>query len=225
MKKKLMIFLLLIVTALSHAQSDTSRLAKISRNRYAIALIPSGARNIYGIAIGPVGSEAFCNLAYTKYSHGLNLQIPGQGFFQVFYIKSYFFGKAEQTPDNDSLAFYDTLPLRAVHNGLIISPFGTFTPKVNGISLSLFMSMGRTVNGISINPLWNLYEKINGFTIGVVNTVSTMKGVQIGIFNKTANLHGVQIGLWNKNQKRSLPILNWNFKRSEKRKLAEDSGF
>lgn len=214
-----------MITTVSFAQDDTTRLAKISRNRYAFALIPSGARNIYGIAIGPVGSEAICNLTYTKYSHGLNLQIPGQGFLQAFYINKIDFSEAEKTPENDSLAFYDTLPLRAVHNGLILSPFGTFTSEVNGISLSLFMSMGQTVNGISINALWNLYDKVNGVAIGAVNTIGTVKGVEIGVVNKTAHLHGLQFGLWNKNQKRSLPILNWNFKKDQKRKSAADAGF
>lgn len=225
MKRKLLIILLLLLTAVSFAQNDTSRLAKISRNRYAFALVPSAARNIYGIAIGPVGSEAICNLSHTRYSHGLNLQIPGQGFLQVFYIHKNEFDELSLTPESDSLAAYDTLPMRAVHNGLMLSPFGTFTPKVNGISLSLFMSLGQTVNGVSINALWNLYDKINGLTIGAVNTVGTVKGVQIGIVNKTANLHGAQFGLWNKNQKRSLPFINWNFKKDEKRKLKEEDVF
>ena len=215
-----------MITTSAFAQDDTTRLAKISRNRYAIALIPSGARNIYGIAIGPMGSEGFCNLAYTKYSHGLNLQIPGQGFLLAFHISIIAnFGETEQTPENDSLAFYDTMPLRAVHNGLILSPFGTFTSEVNGISLSLFMSLGQTVNGVSINALWNLYDKVNGVTIGAVNTIGTVKGVEIGLVNKTAHLHGLQFGLWNKNQMRSLPIVNWNFKKDEKRKPAADAGF
>lgn len=216
MKKKLLIILLLFFTTVSFAQNDTTWLAKISRNRYAFALVPSAARNIYGIAIGPVGSEAICNLTYTRYSHGLNLQIPGQGFLQVFYINKTGIGETEQTPENDSLAAYDTLPVRAVHNGLMFSPFGTFTPKVNGISLSLFMSLGQTVNGVSINTFWNLYNKIYGVAIGAVNTVGTVKGVQIGIVNETAKLHGLQFGLWNKNQKRSLPFINWNFKKEEK---------
>jgi hypothetical protein len=216
MKKKLIIILLLLITTISFAQNDTTRLANISRNRYAFALIPSAARNIYGIAIGPVGSEAICNLSHTRYSHGLNLQIPGQGLLQVFYIKIIpDYDEAEQTPD-DSLAYHDTLPLRAVHNGLMLSPFGTFTPKVNGVSLSLFMSLGQTVSGVSINALWNLYANANGVVIGAVNTITTVKGVQIGIVNKSTNLHGVQFGLWNKNQKRSLPFINWNFKRDEK---------
>lgn len=214
-----------MLTIVSSAQDDTTRLSKISRNRYAFALIPSGARNIYGIAIGPVGSEAICNLAYTKYSYGLNLQIPGQGFLQVFYINTSNFREIEQSSPNDTVSEQDTLPLRAVHNGLILSPFGTFTPKVNGVSFSLFMSLGQTVNGVSINALWNLYDKVNGVAIGAVNTIKTAKGVQIGIVNKTAHLHGVQFGLWNKNQKRSLPILNWNFKKDEKRKLAAEAGF
>jgi hypothetical protein len=32
------------------------------------------------------------------------------------------------------------------------------------------------------------------------------------MFNKTLDLRGIQIGLWNKNGKRSLPLINWQFK-------------
>jgi hypothetical protein len=39
-----------------------------------------------------------------------------------------------------------------------------------------------------------------------------MKGVQIGLINKSKKLKGLQIGLWNVNQKRKLPLINWNFK-------------
>lgn len=45
------------------------------------------------------------------------------------------------------------------------------------------------------------------------NGSKEMKGVQIGLFNKAVKLRGIQIGAWNVNQKRKLPIINWNFKR------------
>lgn len=37
-------------------------------------------------------------------------------------------------------------------------------------------------------------------------------GVQIGAVNQAKKLKGIQFGLWNVNEKRSLPIFNWNFK-------------
>ena len=53
---------------------------------------------------------------------------------------------------------------------------------------------------------------IYGIAIGLVNHAAVVKGIQIGLINKTKKLRGFQFGLWNKNEKRSLPILNWNFK-------------
>src|SRR5690554_7685694 len=107
----------------------------------------------------------------------------------------------------------DTIPLRAIHNGLIVSPFGTFTDQVNGLSFSLWMSMGKKINGVSINLLWNFYEKMNGISIGLVNQTAETNGLQIGLVNKSLKLKGIQLGFWNKNEKRSLPIINWNFSR------------
>lgn len=212
MKRLTFILLLLSLTNFSFSQNDTIKFDKKAKDRFGIWLIPSASKNIYGIAIGPVGSEAICNRPYTKYSHGLNLQILGQGFFQTFYINKVKFKDFHANENTDSLSLQDTLPLRAIHNGLMISPLGTFTNQVNGISFSLWMSMGQKINGLSINLLWNLYEQINGITLGFVNQTAVTNGLQIGLVNKTKKLRGFQFGLWNKNDKRSLPIINWNFK-------------
>jgi hypothetical protein len=196
----------------SFSQNDTILPDKKKTDRYVFWLIPSAATNIYGIAIGPFGSEAVCKRPYTKYSHGLNFQVLGQGFLQTFYINKVKFKDFRKTGNNDSISTIDTIPKRAIHNGLLISPFGSFTDQVNGISFSMWMSMGRKINGLSFNLLWNLYHKINGVSIGLVNHAFMTKGLQIGIVNKTVKLRGFQFGLWNKNERRSLLIINWNFK-------------
>lgn len=209
MKRITISILILCSTIFSFSQSDTLKLDKKKTNRFVIWFIPSIATNIYGIAIGPVGSEAICNLPYTKFSHGINFQLIGQGFFQTFYIRKM---KFKEFQLSDTGIFNDTLPKRAMHNGILISPFGTFTDQVNGLSFSLWMSMGQKTNGLTLNLLWNRYEQINGISIGLVNHAAVTKGIQIGIVNKTKKLRGFQFGLWNKNKKRSLPIFNWNFK-------------
>lgn len=182
-------------------------------NKYIIGFIPSKANNIFGIAIGPIGSEAICNKPYTKYSHGLNVQIPGQGILQVFYILNSPFKQSYKTDiiENEILVA-DTSYKRVIHNGLLLSLLGTFSDQVNGVSISGWMSLGKNINGVSANLLWNLYYEINGLSIGVFNSSLVMQGVQIGFINKTIKLKGVQIGFWNRNEKRSLPLVNWNFK-------------
>lgn len=214
MKIKSIAILVIIIfsTTFSYSQSDTSKHEMKKTNRYIFWLIPSDATNIYGISIGLIGSESICDRPYTKYSHGLNFQIFGQGFFQTFYINKLKFKDFHKSVSEDSSTIIDTTPKRAIHNGLLISSFGTFTDQVNGISFSLWMSMGKKINGLSFNLLWNLYEQINGISIGLVNHAVVTKGMQIGIVNIAKNLKGFQIGLWNKNEKRSLPLLNWSLK-------------
>ena len=53
---------------------------------------------------------------------------------------------------------------------------------------------------------------MNGIGIAVIGNFDTeVNGTQIGLFNKANKLKGIQIGLWNTNEKRRLPIINWNF--------------
>jgi hypothetical protein len=190
------------------SHQDSIKLDKLKRDRYIIWLLPSAATNIYGIAVGLFGSDALCNSPYTKYSHGINFQVFGQGFVNTFYInKVDFSNEFLQETHNDSTW------RRAVHNGILLSTFGTWTDKVNGISFSLWMSAGTKVNGISCNLLWNLYHQINGVSIAAFNRTAITKGFQIGFLNKSNELRGFQFGIWNKNEKRSLPIINWNFKK------------
>lgn len=192
--------------------TETKRANK-QRNRYGIATLPSRSKNIYGIAIGPGGSELYCHLPYTRYSHGINLQLPGQGFvLTLMLIHNPFKQNYINNLADSSLIYADTSFIRSVHNGLLLSVLGTMTMRVNGISFSGFYSSGYRVNGISLNLLGNLYSKINGLVIGVINHTIETNGLQLGFINKTVNLKGFQIGLWNKNERRSLPLINWNFK-------------
>jgi hypothetical protein len=73
------------------------------------------------------------------------------------------------------------------------------------------MSAGTEVNGLSFNLLWSIYQESNGIVIALVNHVNTGRGLQVGLINKANNFRGIQIGLWNRNDKRSLPLINWNF--------------
>jgi hypothetical protein len=208
MGKTRFLILTMMTTIFVFTQNDSTLSSQKLKNRYGLWFIPSAATNIYGIAIGPLGSEVICNQPYTKYSHGINLQVPGQGFIQTFNIGRIKFNKIDSLENGSSV---DTIPKRVIHNGLLISLFGTFSDQVNGISISSWMSLGKKMNGLSINLLCNLYQELNGVVIGAVNHVITTNGVQIGLVNKTRFLRGIQIGLWNVNQRRSLPIINWSF--------------
>ncbi len=97
-------------------------------------------------------------------------------------------------------------------NGLNIGFFDPDDNITNGIELNFVINSG-IINGIAITPFVGNHYNANGISIsGLGNYDSRARGIQIGLFNKCNDLKGLQIGLWNKNQKRSLPIINWNFK-------------
>lgn len=195
-------------SAISQTLSDTVQKTLKPYSSYGIAWIPAKAPNVYGVAIGLIGSETVCNLDYTRHSHGLNVQLVGQGIFQPFYIKS--LKNLYALPDSVQKKLKASF-MRSFHNGLVLSTFGTMTHKTNGIAISPWMSFGGKLNGIAFNMLWNLYYDMNGASIGLVNHALNVKGVQIGLLNRTKKLKGIQIGLWNKNEKRSFPFINWDF--------------
>ena len=132
-------------------------------------------------------------------------------------------------------------PLSEIINGISLSTFGTecdcitnglstgligqLNFQVNGISSSLFMNFAQRHNGLQL-ALYNEAYYMSGVQIGlsssgvhtkglqigvIENHGEITKGVQIGLINKSNNLKGIQIGLWNVNQKRKLPLINWNF--------------
>ena len=191
--------------------NDTVR----TQNRYVLGLLPSRSKNLYGIAIGPIGSECFCYLPYTRNSNGLNIQL-GQGIFQTFMIKSWNLDKYTEIIDslnNADILHSKSIPLKKViHNGILLAVFGTFSDQINGISCSAWMSSNRIVNGLSFNLLWNIQQTINGAVIGIANTTIKTYGVQAGLYNKSVKLKGFQFGIWNVNEKKTLPLVNWNFK-------------
>lgn len=112
-------------------------------------------------------------------------------------------------------------------NGINISGGSIGEINFNGITLAGIAQFGILNNGIAIAGVWNAMDKSNGMQISLLlneslynngvqvaigNNSIVMNGVQIGILNESKKLRGFQFGLWNKNGKRSLPLINWQFK-------------
>lgn len=112
--------------------------------------------------------------------------------------------------------------------GISATMFLHYSRKNNGISIAGVSNTIERGNGIFIAPGGNGIYKGNGVMIGgmfgneahIFNgiQISTENyitgrgtGIQIGIFNKAKNFRGIQLGLWNVNDKRSFPIVNWQF--------------
>ena len=97
-------------------------------------------------------------------------------------------------------------------NGIIVG-IGNTVFISNGISIGLSGANAVIANGIQIGGMVNEVNFLRGLQIGFSNQIfENGQGLQIGVFNKSKNFKGIQLGLWNTNDKRSLPILNWNFK-------------
>ena len=175
-------------------------------NAYVFHFIPSVKENIYGVSFGPVGSESICNVSYLRKSHGLNFQLIGQGLFIPLNVQEFSFDSLLLKPDT---LLFTTQNARSLHNGLLLSIFGTYTDFSNGIVLSAGCSFGRKVNGLAFNLFANKYYVANGIELGIQNQAYKVSGLQIGLFNRCVVLNGLQIGLWNVNEKRKLPIVNW----------------
>jgi hypothetical protein len=175
-------------------------------NAYVFHLIPSVKDNIYGISLGPIGSEAICNAIKLRRTHGINIQLIGQGFFIPMNRKEFAFEQIFLPLDS---LFFTTQNARSLHNGLLLSTFGTYTDFSNGIVLSVGCSFGREVNGLAVNLFANKYYVANGVELGIQNQAHKVNGLQVGLFNRCVELNGLQIGLWNVNEKRKLPLVNW----------------
>jgi hypothetical protein len=73
--------------------------------------------------------------------------------------------------------------------------------------------------GVGINAalLDNYSDDFGGVQVSCFNNSKKMKGLQVGLVNKSEHLRGIQLGLWNVNEKRKLPLINWNFKAKNKK--------
>jgi len=208
MKSILFFIFFAIATAnILFAQKDE---IKKLENSYVFRFLPSVKDNIYGIGIGLFGSEVICNVTHVRRSHGLNIQIIGQGLFVPLNRKAFSYNVLFAT--DTSWMLRENHKFKAVHNGVLISSFGTMTEASNGIVLSGLSSLGYYLNGLGINLLSSKYTYVNGLSISLNNQSYMVKGLQVGLINKTRKLKGFQIGLWNCNEKRKLPLINWSFK-------------
>ena len=151
-------------------------------------------------------------------TNGLRLEIPGIGFLSFM---GNGFPNAKEPFDLTNHRFSEVI------NGLNISTGSWCDCNYNGLTIAAVGQYGKLGQGFSLAGGWNIIDKQNGLQIALIanssyymngvqisafNYINTGNGLQIGIFNKSENFKGIQIGLWNVNQKRKLPLINWNFK-------------
>lgn len=198
------------------------------KTRYLFGTFHTQNTTINGISVGAF--PQFNDKKRFVRTNGIRLEVPGIGL--VGFMAN---GSLIRNEETDEIV-----------NGLNISTGTIGNVSFNGITLALVTQSGTENNGVAIAGLWNGMDKSNGIQIaGLANEATycngiqiaisnateymiglqigganyankKMIGLQIGIWNKSKNTKGVQLGLWNINEKRKLPIINWNFKKNKK---------
>lgn len=216
MKTNLLFTLLIGSTFAVKAQSENRK------TRFPAGIFHQKDQTINGFSLGLyTGMNDFAGENRNVHTNGIRLEAVGLGLF-VPLIPSSPISENENAYKSAMSA-----PVSERINGLNLSPAGTVCDCLtNGISAGFIGQISQQVNGVSGSIMINLAEKhngvqlamfnesyaMNGIQIGLGNTGYRARGLQIGLVNHSTNLKGMQIGLWNVNQKRKLPILNWNFK-------------
>jgi hypothetical protein len=213
-----LIIIFLVLPVFSYGQNN---------NRFPIWTFHEKDVNIYGISVGLVSTMDERNTN----TNGIRLELIGLGILIPMMSKYPDFGERRSERINGlNLSALGTTG-NCLTNG-ISAGFGQLIYQVNGISLAMFMNLTHIQNGIMVSCFnvshtmnglqlgfmnFNLGNgiKVNGVQIAVMNESEKMNGLQIGIHNESKNLKGIQIGIWNVNQKRKLPLINWNFKRTD----------
>lgn len=194
------------------------------QNRYLGWYLPSSNTRINGLGIGLVLNKLEePPLIVTTVVNGVSIEILGYGAVlpmmggdpvtnkpDTFYLDS-----ANIASELNKFNYPNY-----IINGITISPGGTNTTNanINGINISGIATATGRMNGLSMSLFYNGSGIVNGVSMAMLsnNTIQS-NGLQIGLFTSTKRLKGIQIGLWNKNEKRTLPIFNWNFRSTSDR--------
>lgn len=213
MKTKLTILALIGITFDLVAQTE------VRNPKFLLGTFHQPNQNINGLSVGlwPSLDNDFRNV----YTNGIKLEAIGFGLGVPLIPRSPVAVTEEQFQ-----AVIAEPPSERI-NGLNLSGSGSVGDCItNGVSVGFIGQINREVSGVSASVMMNLSQKhsglqvamfnesylMNGLQIGLGNYGRKTRGIQIGITNNSGDLRGLQFGLWNVNQKRKLPILNWNFK-------------
>lgn len=208
MKKIIFILVLLLIVQNSFGQE------KLFVKKSIVGTFHSSNKLINGLSFG-VGST-MSDYRNVK-TNGLRLEVPGIGIIsfmgngfpnatQPFELKNYKFSEVINGMNVSTGSW-----CKCNYNGLTIGLVGQYGKLGNGISLAGGWNIIDKQNGIQLAGITNRSYYMNGIQISAFNYAHDGVGVQIGIFNRSKNFKGIQLGLWNINQKRSFPIINWNF--------------
>lgn len=208
--------------------------SQIRENHFPVATFHQSDAKITGISYGIFTglSEKDTNVI----TNGLRLEAIGTGLLLPLAPHGPVYKEEDLIPLKDvmftekinglNLSGSGTIGDDCIVNGLTVGAIGQYLYAMNGISISILCIVVEKQNGLQLSA-FNDVHKGNGLQMGIGNSAVYYKGVQlgllsntaiksrglqVGLFNKSKDLRGIQLGLCNTNQKRKLPLINWNFK-------------
>lgn len=235
MKNYILITLLFLFSFQVFAQTESNTKRKL---RFPVWITHSKNVDIVGLSLGGFPTDYGDDLKLTR-TFGVRLEVFALSPFYFLAPKSPISGN-EETFQKYLKGSSTTQQIYGVNlstgtfegidaYGISITGFMHYSRKNNGISIAgmtnsiergngIMIAFGGNEvyqgNGLMLASVWgNGAMRFNGIQISAENYIHEKgAGIQIGIFNKAKNFRGIQIGLWNKNDKRSFPIINWQFK-------------
>ena len=215
MKKVVTIVLLLFIGLHLFSQNDSIsyKQEKHTDRKYIVWIYPSWATHVYGVMFNFWSPSHINNLKRLPKIYGAEINLNPIGIFTPFVTAIHCIDPETHTPPTQSVDSLDLGYFKEI-NGLQIGLLNFDPTMINGLDINLTGSFMSVTNGVTISGVLNKHYIINGVTLASIgNHDSKCNGVQIGLINSCKDLKGIQLGLWNKNQKRSLPIINWCFKK------------
>lgn len=236
MKKHISISSLVLVAGLLSITNNLFAQGKsIRKNRFPAGTFHGKDKTINGISGGIIAgfSETDGNVV----TNGLRLELIGFGLLLPLIPKSPISEGDSLSVKQKQISFIEKVNginisgsgtgcEDFVVNGLSVGAIGQYLYATNGLTVSIVTTLVDKHNGIQLS-MFNETHLGNGMQLGLSNDAIDYKGIQVsvlcnhaikargiqvGLFNKSKNLKGLQFGLWNVNQKRKMPLINWNFK-------------
>ncbi|MFY7671351.1 LA_2272 family surface repeat-containing protein [Tenacibaculum sp. MEBiC06402] len=208
MKRSLTILITLFTFLISHGQDE------IVIKKGVIGTFHTENKIINGLSFGLYSGM---NNDRNVITNGLRIEVPGIGMLS-------FMGNG--LPNATEPFDLTDYKYSEVINGLNLSSGSWCDCNYNGLTIGFVGQYGKLGNGFSLAGGWNIIDKQNGLQLAIITNSSYYMngiqlsafnyshdgaGIQVGILNHSNNFKGIQFGIWNVNQKRKLPLINWNF--------------
>lgn len=214
MKKNIITILLIIIGLNSYSQIDPNE-SKVSpqlERKYIAWASPSKVTHMYGFMFNFWPRDDFYNDGIYPRIYGAEINLMPIGIFSPFVLAVHSLDPETHKPPFETLDSIDFRKFKII-DGLQIGLINMEPSIINGLDINASGSFDSKTNGVTISGVMNKHYIVNGLTFAIIGNHDTKcNGVQIGLINSCKQLKGIQFGLWNKNQKRNLPIINWNFK-------------